>query len=56
MVLDAELDGRVLAGRIEGLFSDADRLRAMGERASTWARPDAAEALARVVLEAGDGA
>ncbi len=56
MVLDAELDGRVLTGRIEGLFSDADRLRAMGERASAWARPDAAEALARVVLEAGDGA
>jgi UDP-N-acetylglucosamine--N-acetylmuramyl-(pentapeptide) pyrophosphoryl-undecaprenol N-acetylglucosamine transferase len=56
MVLDAELDGRVLAELIDGLLSDGDRLRAMGDRASAWARPDAAEALARVVLEAGDGA
>ncbi len=56
MVLDADVDGRVLAERIAGLFSDDERLRGMGERASAWARPDAAEALARVVLEAGDGA
>ena len=56
MVLDDALDGRVLAERIGWLLSDADRLRAMGERASAWARPDAADALARVVLEAGDGA
>ncbi len=56
MVLDADVDGAVLAVGIAGLLSDDERLRAMGERASAWARPDAAEALARVVLEAGDGA
>jgi len=56
MLLDDELDGRVLADRIGRLLSDGDRLLEMGARARAWSRPDAAEALARVVLEAGDGA
>ncbi len=55
MLLDDELDGRVLADRIEWLLSDDRRLRSMGERARAWSRPDAANALARTVLAAGDG-
>jgi len=53
MLLDDELDGAVLADRIERLLDDGDRLREMGDRARAWARPDAAEVLADVVLEAG---
>ena len=53
MLLDDELDGAVLADRIGRLVDDPDRLREMGERARAWARPDAAEALSDVVLEAG---
>ncbi len=53
MLLDDELDGAVLADRIGRLLDDGDRLREMGERARAWARPDAAEALADVVVEAG---
>ncbi|HET8525436.1 MAG TPA: glycosyltransferase, partial [Actinomycetota bacterium] len=55
MLLDDELDGRVLADRIEWLLSDDRRLRSMGERARAWSKPDAANALARTVLAAGDG-
>ena len=55
MVLDDELDGCVLADRIEWLLSDDHRLRSMGERARAWSKPDAANALARTVLAAGDG-
>ena len=56
MLLDDELDGPVLADRIGRLLDDGDRLREMGERARAWARPDAAEVLANVVLEAGGAA
>ncbi len=56
MLLDDELDGRVLADRIGWLLDDDDRLRSMGDRARAWARPDAATALARTVVEAGGGA
>ncbi len=56
MLLDDELDGRVLADRIGRLLSDGERLLEMGGRARAWSRPDAAEVLARVVLEAGEGA
>jgi UDP-N-acetylglucosamine--N-acetylmuramyl-(pentapeptide) pyrophosphoryl-undecaprenol N-acetylglucosamine transferase len=55
MVLDDELDGCVLADRIEWLLSDDHRLRSMGERARAWSKPDAANALARTVLAAGGG-
>jgi len=55
MVLDDELDGFVLADRIEWLLSDDHRLRSMGERARAWSKPDAANALARTVLAAGGG-
>ena len=56
MILDDELDGRVLAERIAWLFNDEERLARMGERARAWGRPDAADALARAVLEAGSAA
>jgi UDP-N-acetylglucosamine--N-acetylmuramyl-(pentapeptide) pyrophosphoryl-undecaprenol N-acetylglucosamine transferase len=56
MLLDDELDGRVLAERIGWFLDDSDRLARMQEGAREWARPDAAEALARVVLEAGGAA
>jgi UDP-N-acetylglucosamine:LPS N-acetylglucosamine transferase len=55
MLLDDELDGRVLADRIGWLLSDDDRLCSMGERARAWSRPDAASALAGAVVAAGDG-
>jgi UDP-N-acetylglucosamine--N-acetylmuramyl-(pentapeptide) pyrophosphoryl-undecaprenol N-acetylglucosamine transferase len=53
VVLDDELDGGVLAGRIDALLADEPRRREMGERARAWSRPDADEALARVVGAAG---
>lgn len=53
VLLDDELDGAVLAERIESLLDDVAGLRAMGERARAWSRPDAAEALARAVVSAG---
>lgn len=53
MLLDDELDGRVLADRIAWLIDDDERLRSMGIRARAWARPDAAHALARTVVQAG---
>jgi UDP-N-acetylglucosamine--N-acetylmuramyl-(pentapeptide) pyrophosphoryl-undecaprenol N-acetylglucosamine transferase len=56
MLLDDELDGRVLAERIAWLLDDDERLARMGERARAWGRPDAADALASAVLEAGSGA
>ena len=55
MLLDDELDGRVLADRIGWLLSDDERLRSMGERARAWSKPDAANALARTVVAARDG-
>jgi len=45
----------MVVARIEWLLSDDRRLRSMGERARAWSRPDAANALARTVLAAGDG-
>ena len=53
MLLDDELDGRVLAERMAWLLDDDERRARMSERAEAWARPDAADALARVVREAG---
>jgi UDP-N-acetylglucosamine--N-acetylmuramyl-(pentapeptide) pyrophosphoryl-undecaprenol N-acetylglucosamine transferase len=53
VLLDDELDGEVLADRIVTLLDDPDLRRSMGERARAWSRPDAAEALAALVVEAG---
>lgn len=53
ILLDDALDGAVLAERIGALLDDGELLREMGERARAWSRPDAAEALAAVVVDAG---
>ena len=54
ILLDDEIDGDVLAERIGRMLGEPDRLREMGERAKTWSRPDAADALAAVVLHAAE--
>lgn len=54
-ILDPDLTGASLASVVSGLLDDEARLRSMGDRMRARARPDAAEALARVVLEAGGG-
>lgn len=51
VVLDDQLDGRVLAERVMEMLEPA-RLGAMAERASAFGRPDAAAALADLVAEA----
>jgi UDP-N-acetylglucosamine--N-acetylmuramyl-(pentapeptide) pyrophosphoryl-undecaprenol N-acetylglucosamine transferase len=57
MVLDDELgSGGVLGERIASLLDDDERRRSMGERATGWSRPEAAEALADAVIEAGEPA
>jgi UDP-N-acetylglucosamine--N-acetylmuramyl-(pentapeptide) pyrophosphoryl-undecaprenol N-acetylglucosamine transferase len=50
---DDALDGGALPVRIRDLLDDGAELRAMGDRARAWSRPDAAAALARVVTDAG---
>lgn len=53
VLLDDELDGPVLAERIGSLLENPAALRRMGDRALAWSRPDASDALARLVLAAG---
>jgi UDP-N-acetylglucosamine:LPS N-acetylglucosamine transferase len=55
VVMDDALTGELLASRVAGLLDDRARLGAMAERATAWARPDAAQALAKVVEEAAEG-
>lgn len=52
VLLDDGLSGAVLAERIEGLLDDPEGLRRMAERAAVCGRPDAAAALAEVVIDA----
>lgn len=51
VIMDHALSGDLLTTRIAELLADRGRLRVMGARASAWARPDAAEQLAQVVVE-----
>jgi UDP-N-acetylglucosamine--N-acetylmuramyl-(pentapeptide) pyrophosphoryl-undecaprenol N-acetylglucosamine transferase len=53
VLLDDQLDGAVLAERIAMLLDDEPKLAAMGERARAWSRPDAAERVADLVIDAG---
>jgi UDP-N-acetylglucosamine--N-acetylmuramyl-(pentapeptide) pyrophosphoryl-undecaprenol N-acetylglucosamine transferase len=56
MIEQKDLDGARLAGRIEALLQDPDRLRGMADQARRFARPDAAQAIVDRVLElAGEG-
>jgi len=52
VLLDEELTPEYLAERMEDLIDHEGRLREMSERATAWSRPDAADALAKVVLGA----
>lgn len=53
---DDDLTGETLAARIDGMLGGIEALRVMGDRARAWSRPDAADALARVVVAAADEA
>jgi UDP-N-acetylglucosamine--N-acetylmuramyl-(pentapeptide) pyrophosphoryl-undecaprenol N-acetylglucosamine transferase len=56
IIQQQDLDGATLAGRIEALLQDPDRLRGMADQARRFARPDAAQAIVDRVLElAGEG-
>lgn len=48
---DADCDGETLAGLLENVLADPDRLEAMSAAARSLARPDAAEHLAALVEE-----
>jgi UDP-N-acetylglucosamine--N-acetylmuramyl-(pentapeptide) pyrophosphoryl-undecaprenol N-acetylglucosamine transferase len=52
VVADAALSPEVFAARVQALLDDPERLARMRERARSWARPDAASRLARVVVDA----
>ena len=56
VIPDAELTAERLSGAIAELLSDEDRLREMSIAARRLAKPDAAERIARQVLEAADDA
>jgi UDP-N-acetylglucosamine--N-acetylmuramyl-(pentapeptide) pyrophosphoryl-undecaprenol N-acetylglucosamine transferase len=51
VLLDRELSPEVVAARILRLVDDADVLAKMASRATAWAKPDAAERLAALVVE-----
>ncbi len=53
VLTDDRLSGVTLTSAVRELIDDPARLEAMGERARSWSRPDAASALAAVVLAAG---
>jgi UDP-N-acetylglucosamine--N-acetylmuramyl-(pentapeptide) pyrophosphoryl-undecaprenol N-acetylglucosamine transferase len=55
VIMDDALNGELLTSKVTDLLDDGPRLRAMAERASALGRPDAAQALAKVVAEAADG-
>jgi UDP-N-acetylglucosamine--N-acetylmuramyl-(pentapeptide) pyrophosphoryl-undecaprenol N-acetylglucosamine transferase len=52
LLLDDRLSDASLAERVVNLIDHRERLEAMAERSRAWGRPDAAEALAAVVLGA----
>jgi UDP-N-acetylglucosamine--N-acetylmuramyl-(pentapeptide) pyrophosphoryl-undecaprenol N-acetylglucosamine transferase len=56
LLLDDQLTDASLAERVVNLVDHRERLEAMAERSRAWGRPDAAEALAAVILKAGGAA
>lgn len=55
LVRDAELDGDRLVAVVDELLRDDARRSEMAERARAWARPDAADAIARLAEEHARG-
>jgi UDP-N-acetylglucosamine--N-acetylmuramyl-(pentapeptide) pyrophosphoryl-undecaprenol N-acetylglucosamine transferase len=55
VIADHELTAQSLSAAIAELLADEDRLRAMSIAARRLAKPDAAERIAREVLEAAKG-
>jgi len=55
VLLDDQLTAEALAERIEALVDHEERLRAMSERASAWARPEAASVVAELVVRTARG-
>jgi UDP-N-acetylglucosamine--N-acetylmuramyl-(pentapeptide) pyrophosphoryl-undecaprenol N-acetylglucosamine transferase len=51
VLLDDQVSSETLAGRIEDLVGFPERLAAMAAASRAFGRPDAAEALADLVLE-----
>jgi UDP-N-acetylglucosamine--N-acetylmuramyl-(pentapeptide) pyrophosphoryl-undecaprenol N-acetylglucosamine transferase len=52
---DREVSAEVLAARIDSLIGHGERLTAMAERSASFGRPDAAERLADVAIQASQG-
>lgn len=55
IIPQSELDGPRLVQEVKGLIADRSRLKAMGEAASTLARPDAARTMAETVIALAGG-
>ena len=51
LIAQSSLDAQRLAGRIESLLGDRDRLLAMADAARACARPNAARVVADICLE-----
>jgi len=56
MILDRELSGERLANELAHLLADRQALSRMSAHARTFARPDAAERLARALVSWAEGA
>jgi UDP-N-acetylglucosamine--N-acetylmuramyl-(pentapeptide) pyrophosphoryl-undecaprenol N-acetylglucosamine transferase len=54
VLLDDQLTAEVLADRVESLVDHGERLRAMSDAATTWARPSAASDIAALVVRAAE--
>ena len=55
MLLDRDLTPDVVAAAVADIVSDTARAGRMAQAARAWARPEAAEALARLVLDVSGG-
>ncbi len=51
VVLDVDLTAQVLVDRVHSMFGDPAGLASMAERSLSWAKPDAVDRFARLVVE-----